>query len=99
MSKFWMMIICMVAALVLLPSCAITEYNPKTGMVKRTRVLTDSDIQGFLAEIDPNGTVHVEWESARSEIADTLKALVQYGIEIGKQLAVLQAAQQPGVTP
>lgn len=67
----WIAVIC----LVLLAGCSITRYNPTTGEVERSRFLTDSDIQGFLAET-PEGT-HIEFESASSETSESIKVLAE----------------------
>ena len=87
-----MVLISLLGLVLLAAGCSTTRFNPKTGQITRTRFLTDSDIQGFLAENDPaTGQWHVEWESSRSEVAETMKALVQYGVELGRKLAVLEA--------
>lgn len=85
MCKVRFLLFCLLVAAAISAGCAVTEYNPRTGMARRVRVMTESDVQGFLAET-PDGT-HVEWESARSKVSDMLKALVQFGIELGKQMA------------
>ena len=64
--------------------CSVTSYNPATGEIQRIRVFDDSNIQDFLAEL-PDGT-HVEWKSAKSSTSETLRALIEFGIEIGKQM-------------
>lgn len=103
MWKLKFLAICLIAMLVLASGCAVTKFNPATGEIERSRILTESDIQGFLAEFDPaTGQWHVEWESATSEISDTLTALVQLGITIGKQMAALEAglvALEPSAEP
>lgn len=76
--------IIVICLLILVSGCAVTKYNPKTGEVERSRLFADSDIQGFLAET-PDGT-HVEFESARSDTSETVKALIQFGIELGKAM-------------
>jgi len=79
-----------ICLLVMVSGCSITKYNPSTGEIERSRFMTDSDIQGFLAEL-PDGS-HVEWESATSDVSDSVKAMIEIYI------AGLKAGAA-GVTP
>lgn len=80
-----------ICLMMLVSGCAVTKYNPKTGEVERARFLTDSDIQGFLAETQ-DGT-HIEFESASSDTSESIKALAEIVYKAGV------AAGRAGVEP